>query len=165
MTLVACLIGSLALPVWSADDLFSSELMDQAYQWQQKNRDDLAAELWQVLLRADPKHAKALINLAAIEVRAGNFLAADALYRRARRLKPPPSDLNTLASLLEQAKRTHGQRIGISTPLHAPARTVRKKPDNGMVTPARSHPENNLPSESDTDGLLLKASPSLDSLH
>ncbi|QDL53095.1 hypothetical protein [Rhodoferax aquaticus] len=50
-----------------AEDLMSSQLADQARQWHEKGRDDLAADLWRKILRADPKHAEAKARLAEID--------------------------------------------------------------------------------------------------
>ncbi len=75
----ATLVG----PALAADDLETSQMVDQARQWQQKRRDDLAAEIWRKVLRFDPKHPEALAKLGAIEARAGNLPAQT----------PPPPDV------------------------------------------------------------------------
>lgn len=93
-----------AHPAWSADDLISSQLADEARAWQQKNRDDLAADLWRKLLRSDPNHPEALVRLGMIELRAGNIKAAEMLHQRARRLSPPPAELFALTAALDSLK-------------------------------------------------------------
>jgi hypothetical protein len=69
---LALALVALVVPALAADDLEISQMVDQARQWQQKRRDDLAAELWHKVLRFDPKHTEALARLGAIEARAGN---------------------------------------------------------------------------------------------
>ncbi|MEQ1917289.1 MAG: cellulose synthase subunit BcsC-related outer membrane protein [Gallionella sp.] len=103
MTKLACLVLALtqgAGPAWAAVDNASQVLIEQATYWQQKNRDDLAGDAWRKLLRAEPNHPQALIQLAKIELRAGNVTEAQALYERAARLSPPPVGLTELASSL-----------------------------------------------------------------
>lgn len=87
-----------------ADDLVSSQLVDEAREWQQKDRDDRAASVWRKLLRAVPQHPEALINLGLIEVRAGNRKEAQALWTRANQLKVPPARLSELAAGLTATK-------------------------------------------------------------
>jgi tetratricopeptide (TPR) repeat protein len=97
-------LASLASPAWAADDLMSSQLVDEARQWQQKDRDDIAAGLWRKLLRANPKHPEALIKLGAIETRAGNIKEAEALLNRASQLAAAPAGLNELSAALAAIK-------------------------------------------------------------
>jgi hypothetical protein len=66
-------LAALVAPTLAADDLETSQMVDQARHWQQKRRDDLAAELWRKVLRFDPKHPEALAKLGAIEARASNL--------------------------------------------------------------------------------------------
>ncbi len=100
IAVLAFLLVGVAHSAGSADDLIGSELVYQARQWQQKNRDDLAAELWRKLLRANPKHPEALVKLGVIEARAGNLREAQALYSRALQLDKPPVGLNQLSAAL-----------------------------------------------------------------
>lgn len=60
-------IAALAAPALASDDLETSQMVDQARLWQQKRRDDLAAEIWRKVLRFDPKHPEALARLGAME--------------------------------------------------------------------------------------------------
>jgi tetratricopeptide (TPR) repeat protein len=96
--------ASLLGPVTAADDLMSTQLADQARHWQQKNRDDLAADLWRKLLLTDPKHSEALVKLGVIEVYAGNLAEAESLYNRAAQLAPRPAGLNELSAALDTAR-------------------------------------------------------------
>lgn len=93
-----------AAPSRAADDLYSSQIADQARLWQQKNRDDLAANLWRKLLASDPKHAEALIKLGIIEARSGNVGEAEALLRRATQSGAASIRLQDLSDAIKSAK-------------------------------------------------------------
>jgi hypothetical protein len=67
MRILVLWVLSCALSCAYAEDLMNSQLADQARQWQEKGRDDLAADLWRKILRADPKHAEARAKLLQIE--------------------------------------------------------------------------------------------------
>ena len=70
---LALTLAALAAPALASDDLETCQMVDQARHWQQKRRDDLAAELWRKVLRFNPKHPEALAKLGAIEARASNL--------------------------------------------------------------------------------------------
>ena len=106
LAVLAISLGFFTLPALSADDLIASELVSQAREWQQKSRDDLAAEIWRKLLRANPQHSEALVKLGIIEARAGNRSEADALYKRAVQLAKPPLGLSQLSAALSADKST-----------------------------------------------------------
>ncbi|NCN96896.1 MAG: hypothetical protein GW928_05450 [Rhodoferax sp.] len=53
----------LSVPAWSADDLMMSYMVDQAHEWEQKDRPDMALDLWRKILRHDPNHQEALMKL------------------------------------------------------------------------------------------------------
>ena len=91
---------ALVQPVWAAEDLMTSQLVDQARHWQQRNRDDIAAEIWRSLLRGDPEHGEALVKLGLIEARTGNQDEAKKLFEQAIRLRPRPLGLTELAATL-----------------------------------------------------------------
>ncbi|MBX9834543.1 MAG: hypothetical protein K2X65_00010, partial [Burkholderiaceae bacterium] len=67
MRILVMWVLSCVLSCAYAEDLMTSQLADQARQWQEKGRDDLAADLWRKILRADPKHAEARAKLLQIE--------------------------------------------------------------------------------------------------
>lgn len=115
-------LAAFVQPVAAADDLISSQLVDQARHWQQKNRDDIAADLWRKLLRTSPGHPEALVKLGAIEARAGNIKEAEALYNRATQLAKPAIGLSELSTALRTAK---GLRPDLPTP---PALQEQQKP-------------------------------------
>ena len=108
--MLALMLGVLPHASWSADDLMASQWVDQAREWQLKDRDDLAAELWRKLLRADPKHPEALVKLGVIEARAGNLREAQELYARAIRLPKPPAELRQLSAAIGPAADILGKK-------------------------------------------------------
>ena len=85
---------------WAAEDLITSQLVDQARHWQYKDRDDLAADIWRSVLRADPKHGEALVKLGLIEARNNNRDDAQRLLEHASRVKPRPAGLAALITAL-----------------------------------------------------------------
>jgi cellulose synthase operon protein C len=97
------LLGFLILvspAAWPVDDLMSRQMADQAREWSQKGRDDLAAPVWRRVLSVEPAHPEALIRLGLIEARMGNLKEAQSLYQRASRLSPSPKGLKTLFQAL-----------------------------------------------------------------
>lgn len=88
-------------PARGTEDLMSSQLVDQARHWQQKDRDDIAADLWRKLLRTDPGHPEALVKLGVIEARAGNIKEAMTLYNQANQLTKQPAGLSQLSAVLK----------------------------------------------------------------
>lgn len=103
----SCLLLVLGLAfqsAWSADDLAARQLVEQARYWQQNAREDLAADAWRKLLRADANHPEALIRLGIIEARAGHAAQAGELYRRAAQLSSPPAGLADLETALKAGK-------------------------------------------------------------
>jgi tetratricopeptide (TPR) repeat protein len=129
IVVLALALGALAQPARSADDLIASAIVDQAREWQQKDRDDLAAQLWRKLLRANPTHPEALVKLGVIEVRAGNRRQAEELYARATKLTKPPVGLSQLSAALSAIK---VNSAGMVSPLPRqqpePSRPARPKP-------------------------------------
>lgn len=97
------LLGFLILvspAAWPIDDLMSRQMADQAREWSQKGRDDLAAPVWLRVLSVEPANPEALIRLGLIEARMGNLKEAQSLYQRASRLSPSPKGLKTLFQAL-----------------------------------------------------------------
>ncbi len=132
----------LAQPAQAEDDLMTSELVDQAREWQQKNRDDLAAEVWRKLLRFNPNHPQALVQLAQIELRAAHLSEAERLYRQASRLTPPPRGLSQLAAALQAAKEPAKQPppapapVPLPVPASAPTKEATPVPPAPPAKPA-----------------------------
>lgn len=86
--------------VWAVDDLMSRQMVDQARDWSQKGRDDLAEPVWRRVLSVEPSHPEALIKLGLLEARAGNLKEAQSLYQRASKLLPTPKGLSLLSTAL-----------------------------------------------------------------
>lgn len=93
-----CALLSASVPGWAADDLLTIQLIEEARQWQDKERDDLAAELWRKLLRTNPKHQEALVKLAGIEARAGNLKESEALLSRVGAVPKPVAPVKALSA-------------------------------------------------------------------
>lgn len=170
--------------VWSADDLISSQLVDEARQWQKRDRDDIAADLWRKLLRADPTHPVALAQLGLIEARAGNIKEAEALYNRSGKEARSTAAMHELAAALSAAQ---GKASGLPIPLTrqerakpavqvtttTPTKRVDPKPTGGVASLQKTQPLQALPASStrptgksgtdvDSDNLHLKFSTSID---
>ena len=126
--LFALTLGALAHPARSADDLIGSELVHEAREWQQKNRDVLVSDLWRKLLRFNPQHPEALIQLGGIEVRAGNLRAADELYNRANQLAKPPVGLNQLSTALKAKQSSLPAAVLTRSSVSSPAIGVKAEP-------------------------------------
>jgi hypothetical protein len=108
---------TLWMPLCSqADDLYTSQLVDEARVWQKKNRNDLAADAWRKLLVTEPRHPEALVSLGVIEARSGNIAAAEELRARASRLPKPPAGLSRLSAMLAPPK----EEILVETPAPSP---------------------------------------------
>jgi tetratricopeptide (TPR) repeat protein len=119
---------ALVRPVWAAEDLMTSQLVDQARHWQQRNRDDIAAEIWRSLLRGDPEHGEALVKLGLIEARASNQQAAKKLFEQAIHLRPRPLGLTELAAALSMDK------TGNRNTLVPPSKKVPQKPGQRSIS-------------------------------
>lgn len=115
----------------AGDDLVSSQMVDEAREWSQKGRDDLAAQVWRKLLRVETRHPEALVKLGLIEARAGNTQEAQALYQRASRLEKPPRGLKELSAALT------------TTPAAAPA--AAPAPPQVKAVPTQALPTPTLP--------------------
>lgn len=100
LTLLVSLMTPFSMGVWAADDLVSSQLVDEARQWEAKGRDDLAADVWQKILISNPQHGEALVNLGLIKAQEGNLDEAQRLYSHARKLRKAPSGLSKLTAIL-----------------------------------------------------------------
>ena len=76
---------------WAAEDLITSQLVDQARHWQYKDRDDLAANIWCFVLWVEPEHGEALAKLGLIETRNNNRDDAQRLLEHESRVRPKPA--------------------------------------------------------------------------
>ena len=93
-------VGAFMPLAWASEDLMTSRLVDQARHWQHRDRDDLAADIWRSVLRADPEHGEALVKLGLIEARNNNRDDAKRLLENANRVRPRPSGLTALSAAL-----------------------------------------------------------------
>jgi len=127
MKRLACLILVLGIGLpcaWSADDVGTRQLVEQARYWQQNGREDLAADGWRKLLRADASHPEGLVRLGLLEARAGHAAQAQELYQRASKLPSAPAGLAELETVLNAGK-------------NAPAlSTARKQAQSGQAEAA-----------------------------
>ncbi|WP_194723925.1 tetratricopeptide repeat protein [Noviherbaspirillum malthae] len=123
---------------WSADDLISHQMADEARMWQQKDRDDLAATIWRKLLSTQPLHPQALVQLGLIEAQSGDLKQAEALHARASRLSPPPPGLAGLAKAIEARKMPASARERAIAAATAPRAAALPSP--APVAPAAATP-------------------------
>lgn len=127
------LAGALLAPMgWAADDLLSSQMVDEARAWTQKGRDDLAAEVWRKLLRTNSRHPEALIKLGLIEARVGNIKEAQALHQRAGQLAKPPQGLKELSAILSATESPAKGSVSPASP--PPVRVIETAPKTKAVT-------------------------------
>lgn len=136
---------ALGLPMagYCADDLLTSQMVDEARVWQSKGRNDLAANVWQRILVTNPQHGEALTSLGMIAARSGNLKQAQAIYQRAKRLQKPPANLLRLAAMLEsRADQGRSEQTPIGDgmrPVRPPPVAPRQNSDNRMsATPPAS---------------------------
>lgn len=168
IVLLAVALGTVAQSAISADDLIASEMVDQAREWQQKDRGDLAAVIWRKLLVVNPDHPEALVQLGVIEARAGHLKKAQEFYSRAAKLAKPPVGLNTLLSALGSVKETPADLTPSRPPLKSepnPSESTKSTDSAGKTTltkPLTPKTETLLPivppQKTEVDGLQLKFS-------
>jgi len=145
MVLLMLALGALTQPSWSADDLMASQWVDPAREWQQKDRDDLAADLWRKLLRANPKHPEALVKLGVIKARAGNLKEAEELHKRAAELAKPPAGLNQLSLAVGAAEGRPAHLL----PALAKPEPSKPAPPKSVETAAKTTPDKRVAPEVD----------------
>lgn len=163
------LLLTIGAAAWPADDLLTRRMAEQALAWQQKDRDDLAAGIWQRLLQAEPMHVQALTALADIERRAGHAAQAEALLARAQRAaSAPPAPPRQWSESMPATQRQQAPMAAIlsttlaptrarpeSAPVRAPADGAPARPTRpGTPPPAAAAGPADLPSE--TASLLAK---------
>lgn len=89
----------LAVPASVAADAATALAIDQARYWEQRGRDDLAAEAWQKVLRIEPRNADALAGLSLAEIRAGHVERAAPYVDQLRAVNPAHPALKRLRDL------------------------------------------------------------------
>lgn len=115
---MAAVLGILGTATVHAEDLLTSQMVDEARMWQSKGRLDLAEDIWRRLLITNVRNGAALVGLAQIHIQTGRLEEAEALISRAARLSPPPATLSRTTALLRAAQ----QRTST-----APATTLRSE--------------------------------------
>ena len=88
--------------VLAIESLADSQMMDEASSWQEKGRDDFAADIWRKILLTNPTHGEAMVSLALHEMQLGNIEKSRRLYEQANLLKPAPKRLAMLKRNLEK---------------------------------------------------------------
>jgi hypothetical protein len=138
-------------PAWATEDLLTSNLVAQARQWQSKDRDDIAAELWRSVLRSDPTHGEALVKLGLIEAMTGDRGVAIALLEKANRINPKPRGLAELNAALsiDTDKRGNPAQSSVKSPSSKPP--VQPKERKPKATSTKTPSSAPAP-----DALLLK---------
>jgi cytochrome c-type biogenesis protein CcmH/NrfG len=143
--LLVLTLGTFMQLAWAAEDLITSQLVEQARHWHYKDRDDLAADIWRSVLRADPGHGEALVKLGLIEARNNNRDNAQRLLEHASRVRPRPAGLATLGAALATDPAGKANAV-LPTAKPGPSKPVKrsnidmpiKKTDQKTDTPADS---------------------------
>ena len=111
LALCICLLALQSL-AFSADDLVTSQMVDEARMWQSKGRTDLASNIWRRILVTNPQHVEALASLGVTEALAGNWEEAQSLYQRAKRQgKATSAAMIRLNELMQQQERRSEAQI------------------------------------------------------
>ena len=101
--LIAFALAFCLLPAAQASSLTdreTAELLERAQLWQSRYRDDLAREALDRIFRIDPNHPEGLVQLARIQLRAGQDGEATRTYERLRAAHPGHPGVAQLATLL-----------------------------------------------------------------
>lgn len=147
LALCICLLALHSL-AFSADDLVTSQMVDEARMWQSKGRTDLASNIWRRILVTNPQHVEALANLGVTEALAGNWEEAQSLYQRARRKgKATSPTMIRLNELVQQQERRAEAPIAPSRSTSSVATATPQKPtrvkaeSEGGRSPTRDKPK------------------------
>ena len=85
-----------------AETALTQQLKEQAQFWQQRGRDENAADAWRKLLKVDANHIEALMALAALEAKAGHPEDAKAYMARLRGTSASAAQIRTTEQALRQ---------------------------------------------------------------
>lgn len=107
---VAGVMGMHAAATVHAEDLLTTQMVDEARMWQSKGRTDLAQDIWRRLLITNARNGEALVGLAQVNIQAGQLNEAQVLLSRAARLSPPPSTLAVATAQLRAAQQRAGAK-------------------------------------------------------
>jgi len=110
---IACAImAAVCVDVSYADSIVISQLLNQAHYWQQRGRDDLAAQSWKKLLTSDPANTEALAGLAIVEAQAGHADNAHILLDKLRRADPVNPKIPAVEAAIKQGKTASNSQLG-----------------------------------------------------
>lgn len=176
LLLMACLVP---IHVLAIESLVDSQMMDEASSWQEKGRDDFAADIWRKILLTNPTHGEALVSLALHEMQLGNIEKSRRLYEQANLLKPAPKHLAILKRNLEkysnlenkksnQTKNPDDQKENFQTKEErTPLKKINKENSNNIKQPHNSikikkeKNQKNIPLEESKPPASSNSSPSL----
>ena len=165
--------------VLAIERLADSQMMDEASSWQEKGRDDFAADIWRKILLTNPTHGEAMVSLALHEMQLGNIEKSRRLYEQANLLKPAPKRLAILKRNLEkysnlenkksnQTKNPDDQKENFQTKEErTPLKKINKENSNNIKQPHNSikikkeKNQKNIPLEESKPSASSNSSPSL----
>lgn len=165
--------------VVAIESLADSQMMDEASSWQEKGRDDFAADIWRKILLTNPTHGEAMVSLALHEMQLGNIEKSRRLYEQANLLKPAPKHLAILKRNLEkysnlenkksnQTKNPDDQKENFQTKEErTPLKKINKENSNNIKQPHNSikikkeKNQKNIPLEESKPPASSNSSPSL----
>lgn len=165
--------------VLAIESLADSQMMDEASSWQEKGRDDFAADIWRKILLTNPTHGEAMVNLALHEMQLGNIEKSRRLYEQANLLKPAPKRLAILKRNLEKYSNLENKKSNRTKNLddqkenfqtkeeRTPLKKVNKETSNNIKQPHNSikikkeKNQKNIPLEESQPPASSNSSPSL----
>ena len=165
--------------VLAIESLADSQMMDEASSWQEKGRDDFAADIWRKILLTNPTHGEAMVSLALHEMQLGNIEKSRRLYEQANLLKPAPKRLAMLKRNLEkysnlenkksnQTKNPDDQKENFQVKEErTPLKKINKETSNNIKQPHNSikikkeKNQKNIPLEESQPPASSNSSPSL----
>lgn len=165
--------------VLAIESLADSQMMDEASSWQEKGRDDFAADIWRKILLTNPTHGEAMVSLALHEMQLGNIEKSRRIYEQANLLKPAPKRLAMLKRNLEkysnlenkksnQTKNPDDQKENFQTKEErTPLKKINKENSNNIKQPHNSikikkeKNQKNIPLEESKPSASSNSSPSL----
>ena len=149
--LLVLAVGTFMPLAWAAEDLITSQFVDQARHWQYKDRDDLAADIWRSVLRADPEHGEALVKLGLIEARNNNRDDAQRLLEHASHVRPRPAGLAALIAALA-TDATGKENTLLPTAKQRPAKPVKRSNIDMQI----KKPDQKTDTLTDSESLIIK---------
>ncbi len=105
MKKIACaILAAVCVDASYADAVLTPHLLEQAQYWQQRGRDDIAADTWRKVLTNDPANPDALAGLSVYEAQAGHAQAARALLDKLRSADPANPKIAATEAAIKQGK-------------------------------------------------------------